>query len=230
MTAAPKPKWKSFDQQLCELANAMDGVLGDMDASLHAARHVMLLFLKHDAWLARTNQPDSYIFDHGGHAVPLDQMDMLNSHFWRYFESAEETGAFYEALARGGPWAEWEFGVDDFAFGLPDDPAGPIVGRVRDVQVWARTGKFAKPGRGERGPGRTDAYGYAGAAARIKADVDAAEGAEAKRRARREGIARELANGVGEGHPENRKRHLERRLIKIGCRANAPRKKHRKIA
>lgn len=144
MTTAPKPKWKSFDKLLCELADALDGVLGDMDASRHAARHVMLLFLKHDAWLARTNQPESYVFDHGGHAVPLDQMDTLNSHFWRYFEAAEETGVFYESLARGGPWAEWQFGVDDFAFGLSDDPVGPIVGRVRDVQVWARTGKFAK--------------------------------------------------------------------------------------
>jgi hypothetical protein len=144
MTTAPKPKWKGFDQLLCELADAMDKVLGDKDASLHAARHVMLLFLKNDAWLARTSQPEGYVFDHGGHSVPLDQMDTLNSHFWRYYEAAEETGEFREALARGGPWAEWQFGVDDFAFGLPDDPAGPIVGRVRDVQVWARTGKFSK--------------------------------------------------------------------------------------
>lgn len=217
MTAAPKPKWKGFDQLLCELANAMDGVLGDMDASLHAARHVMLLFLKHDAWLARTNQPESYVFDHGGHAVPLDQMDMLNSHFWRYFEAAEETGEFRESLARGGPWAEWQFGVDDFAFGLSDDPAGPIVGRVRDVQVWARTGKFAKPGRGrkEGAEGRGDPKGYKAAVSRIIADIDRAETLQAKLDARAAGVVRE-SHVVKAITPGSAAKHLRALLVKAG--------------
>jgi hypothetical protein len=217
MTTAPKPKWKGFDQLLCELANAMDGVLGDMDASLHAARHVMLLFLKHDAWLARTNQPESYVFDHGGHAVPLDQMDMLNSHFWSYFEAAEESGAFREALARGGPWAEWQFGVDDFAFGLADDPSGPIVGRVRDVQVWARTGKFAKPGRGrkEGAEGRGDPKGYKAAVSRIIADIDRAETLQAKLDARAAGVVREshVVKGIT---PDSAAKHLRALLVKAG--------------
>lgn len=234
MTAAGKPKWVDFDDLLFGLGGKpLADILGDGDAALHAARYVMFLFLKSGDWVARTTSPEAYVYSVGEHSVPLNTMDTVDPHFWHDFEVAWETGAPYEHLARGGPWAQ-EVGengsVDGFAFGLAGDHNGPRVGRVRNVQIWARTGKFSAPGRGERGPGRTDAYGYAGAVARIKADVDAAEGDEAKRRARRDGIARELAGGVGKGDPANRQRHLERKLIKAGCRANAPRKKHLKIA
>lgn len=82
--------------------------------------------------------------------------------------------------------------------------------------------------RGERSEGKKDSYGYAGAVARIKAEVDAAEGPDAKRKARREGIERELADGIGKGTLDNRWRHLARKLREAGCRTYAPRRSTRK--
>lgn len=149
MSGGAKAKWIGFDELLFKLGGApMVEILGDGDAALHAARHVMFLFLKHGDWIARTTSPETFEFKHGEHSIPLNSGNMIDPIFWRYFEDADATEAPYEALARGGPWAHWQYERDDFEFGLAGDHNGAIVGRAHGVEVWVRTGKFSGPGRG----------------------------------------------------------------------------------
>lgn len=218
MSGGAKVKWIGFDELLFKLGGApMEEILGDGDAALHAARHVMFLFLKHGDWIARTTSPESFEFKHGEDSIPLNSGNMIEPIFWRYFENADATGVPYEALARGGPWAHWQYERDGFEFGLAGDHNGKIVGRAHGVQIWVRTGKFSGPGRGrkEGSKGRGDPKGYNAAVARIVADINRAETLQEKLDARAAGVIRE-SFVVRASTPQSAQTYMRSRLVKVG--------------
>lgn len=152
-------RWLGFQDLLWELVDDRLGpVAGDEQIAKGNSWAMMIENLTLGFWIARTKVPATFVHMVGDVSIPLDQGDGINPGFWREYHEAAEIGADRESLSRGGPWAQFRYDKDSFAFSLPGNVfGGPARGFAEGVEVQIRTGNLA------RSPaGRPAGTGYPG--------------------------------------------------------------------
>jgi hypothetical protein len=179
-------RWVGFRNLLWELVDdKLASVAGDELIAKRLSWELMIENLMWGGWIARTKAPATFIHTIGDASIPLAEGGEINPGFWREYQSAAEIGADRESLSGGGPWAQFRYDKDDFAFSLPGNIyGGPARGFAEGVDVQIRTGSLA------RSPaGRTKGAVYPGDKA-ISAQAQSLRGSEglSKRAAARKAL------------------------------------------